>query len=117
MKADDMAALDVDSSKSDFMQQEEGTGNQVRFFYCIVVFVIGRGCGFSNKRACITYLKLGGGYYCTLIWTSQATLPPRLLTNPASFARFDGTDSIQTQALFLGDIHGFVWGALNKTAI
>uniref|UniRef100_A0A3P8U6R2 Sp3a transcription factor n=1 Tax=Amphiprion percula TaxID=161767 RepID=A0A3P8U6R2_AMPPE len=28
MKPDDMAALDVDSSQSDFMQQEEGRGNQ-----------------------------------------------------------------------------------------
>ncbi|XP_030614625.1 transcription factor Sp3a isoform X2 [Archocentrus centrarchus] len=28
MKANDMAALDVDSRKSDFMQQEEGRGNQ-----------------------------------------------------------------------------------------
>lgn len=117
MKADDMAALDVDSSKSDFLQQEEGRGNQVRFLYCIVVLVIGLACGFSNKRVCITYLKPGGGYYCALIWTSQATLPPKLLPNPASFARFDGTDSIQTQALFLGGVQGFVLGALNKTAI
>lgn len=62
-----MAALDVDSSKSDFLQQEEGRGNQVRFLYCIVVLVIGLACGFSNKRVCITYLKPGGGYYCTLI--------------------------------------------------
>lgn len=31
MKPEDMAALDVDSSQSDFLQQEEGRGNQVRF--------------------------------------------------------------------------------------
>lgn len=68
MKADDMAALDVDSAKNDFMQHEEGRGHQVRFFSWLVVFIVARGCVFSNKSPSLTYLKLGGGgYYCTLI--------------------------------------------------
>lgn len=84
MKSEAMAALNVDSSQSGFLQQEEGNGNQVR--------VPSRGYEFHVRRVCVlsTWVvltevhafQLGEGD-CTLIWTSQAwfpfQIPPLLL--------------------------------------
>lgn len=64
MKPEDMAALDVDSSQSDFLQQEEGRGSQVRSpsrdydSHCssLLRFQVTEWCLLK-----LTYFKLGGG--------------------------------------------------------
>ena len=50
LKPGDMAALDVDSSQGDFMQQEEGNGNQVRFLHCELLLFR---CPYQNGVYCI----------------------------------------------------------------